>query len=126
MSSPYPKLPNQIHVRVTDRELRDGMAGKVQGQTESTLDQLMGNYITRMGFGSSYLGSIIVHLLSNGKVRVDFAARSERVELVNTNDLLTQPQAMALFDDYLNSQKTGEDKKAKSATMRIEVQKPRQ
>ncbi|MSU42298.1 MAG: hypothetical protein EXS22_10790 [Pedosphaera sp.] len=126
MSSPYPKLPNQIHVRVTDRELRDGMAGKVIAATDTTLDLVMLNYLQRMGFGSAYLGGIIVHLLSNGKVRVDFAARSERVELVNTNDLLTQPQAMALFDDYLNSQKTGEDKKAKSATMRIEVQKPRQ
>ena len=126
MSTPYPKLPSQISVRVTDRELRDGIAGKVQGQTETTLDQLMSNYISRMGFSSAHLGGIIVHLLANGKVRVDFAARSERVELVNTNDLLTQPQAMTLFDDYLNSQKTGEDKKSKSATMRIEVQKPRQ
>ncbi len=122
----YPKKPDLIPVRIIDRELKDGIAGKLQEETDSTLDQLMGAYLTRMGFGNAHLGNIIVHLLFHGKVRVDFALRSERVELLHMEDRISQPQAMALFDDYIKAMQTPEDKKAKSSTMRIEVQKPRQ
>ena len=124
MSVPYPKPPQQIMIRVTDRDIEGGMAGPVQAQEDMTLADLLSNYLMRLGFESTFASGIIVQLLTNGKVRVDFSSVAERLELLDLNDRMTAPQAMALFEDFMASLRSP-DEAQKGKTMRIVVQKPR-
>ena len=124
MSVSYPKKPQQILIRVTDRDIEGGLAGTVQAQEDMTLADLLSNYIMRLGFETTCASGIIVQLLTNGKVRVDFSRVVERLELLNMNDRVTSPQAMALFEDFMASLRSPDDGK-KGKTMRIVVQKPR-
>jgi len=79
--------------------------------------------------------SIIMQLMTLGKLRIDDTGNvSKRFELVREEDLFTEPQAKALFKDFIASRekpaiastKPGpqENQGVKSKTMRISVQKP--
>ncbi len=111
-------------IRVTDREIEGGIAGSVHAQQDITLADLLNNYLMRLGFESTFASGIIVQLLTNGKVRVDFSSVVERLELIDVKDRITAPQAMALFEDYTASLDSPDDSQ-KGKTKRIVVQKPR-
>jgi len=124
MSVSYPKTPQQIMIRVTDRDIEGGLAGTVQAEKSMPLADLLDLYLVRLGWESTFASGIIVKLLTNGKVRVDFSSVVERLELLDNGDLITAPQAMALFEDHLKST-SGSNESPKGKTMRIVVQKPR-
>ena len=124
MSETSPKTTQQIIIRVTDRAIDDGMAGAVQKQENESLAELISRYLIRLGFDSAFTSDIIVQLLTKGKVRVDFRLVAERLELVKRDDCMTAPQAMALFEDYVNSMRGEEDLTQKTKTIRIVVQNP--
>ena len=125
MSQPYPKSPKDIQVRVVDREIQGGLAGAVHDKKDFTLYELLSTFMVKLGFESAIASGIVVQLMTRGKVRVDFSSISERIELARDEDQLTAPQAMALFEDFVASMKSPEDKRGKRKTMRIVVQKPR-
>ncbi|MSR65887.1 MAG: hypothetical protein EXS24_00745 [Pedosphaera sp.] len=122
MKVTYPKTPNLILVRVVDREVVDGMTGRVINQTETTLAQKLSDFLVRLGYESAHILGITVQLMTNGKVQVDFLESTERVELINSADRITSPEAMSMFDDFLTSMKTTEEKATKGKTMRIVIQ----
>ena len=90
----------------------------------TSVAELISRYLIRLGFDSAFTSGIIVQLLTKGKVRVDFSKVVERLELINRNDCLTAPQAMALFEDYVTSMRSEEDLTQKGKTIRIVVQNP--
>ena len=124
MSEAYPKSPQQIKIRVTNRDIDAGMAGEVQMEETTSLAELISRYLIRLGFDSAFTSGIIVQLLTKGKVRVDFRLVAERLELVKRDDCMTAPQAMALFEDYVTSMRSEEDLTQKGKTIRIVVQNP--
>ena len=91
-----------------------------------TLATLISKYLTKLGFQNALASSVVVQLLTHGKVRVDFSTTAERLELKNMRDMMPATDAMALFDDYANRLKTADDNANKGKTMRIMVQRPRQ
>ncbi len=125
MSQPYPKSPKNIQVRVVDREIQGGLAGVVNDKRDYTLHELLSTFMVKLGIENAITSGIVVQLMTDGKVRVDFSSLSQRIELVRDEDLLTAPQAMALFEDFAASVKLPEDKQGKRQTTRIVVQKPR-
>ena len=125
MSEPYPKSPQDILVRVVDREIQGGMAGVVNDKRDYTLHELLSTFMVKLGIENAITSGIVVQLMTNGKVRVDFSSVSQRIELVRDEDLLTASQAMALFEDFADSVKLPEDMQGKRQTTRIVVQKPR-
>ena len=125
MSEVYPKTPQQIKIRVTNRDIDAGMAGAVQMEETTSLAELISRYLIRLGFDSAFTSGIIVQLLTKGKVRVDFSKVAERLEVINRDDCLAAPQAMALFQDYVAGMQNEEDKSQKGKTIRIVVQNPR-
>ena len=124
MSEAHPKTPQQIMIRVTDRDIEGGMASAVQARENESLAELISRYLIRLGLDSAFTSGVIVQLLTKGKVRVDFSKVVERLELINRNDCLTAPQAMALFEDYVTSMRSEEDLTQKGKTIRIVVQNP--
>ena len=124
MSEVYPKKPQQIKIRVTNRDIDAGMAGAVQMEETTSVAELISRYLIRLGLDSAFTSGIIVQLLTEGKVRVDFSKVVERLELINRNDCLSAPQAMALFEDYVTSMRSEEDLTQKGKTIRIVVQNP--
>jgi hypothetical protein len=124
MSEVHPKTPQQIMIRVTDRDIEGGMAGAVQKQENESLAELISRYLIRLGFDSAFTSGIIVQLLTKGKVRVDFSKVAERLEMINRDDCLTAPLAMAMFEDYVTSMRGEEDLTQKPKTIRIVVQNP--
>ena len=123
---PPQKIPEQILVLITDRDIEGGIAGTVQAAEEMTLATLISKYLTKLGFQNALASSVVVQLLTHGKVRVDFSTTAERLELKNMRDMMPATDAMALFDDYANRLKTADDNANKGKTMRIMVQRPRQ
>jgi hypothetical protein len=126
MSSPPPKTPQQIQVLLSDRDIEGGIAHSAREKEELSLAEVISRYLTRMGLESALASSIIVQLLTSGKVRVDFSTVVQRLQLKDPGDRMGSPEAMALFDAYAASLRTKEDSIGKGKTMRIMVQKPRQ
>mgnify|MGYP001397909833 FL=1 len=119
-------MPEQIAVLITDRDIEGGIAGKVQAAEEMMLAALISKYLTKLGFQNALASSVVVQLLTHGKVRVDFSTTAERLELRDMRDMMSATDAMTLFDDYAKRLKTADDNANKGKTMRIMVQKPRQ
>ena len=98
------------------------MTGRITNQSETTLSQKLADFLVRLGYDSSHILGITVQLMTNGKVQVDFQETTERVELVHPSDRTSSPEAISMFDDFLISMKTSEEKEAKGKTMRIVIQ----
>ncbi len=126
MSSSPPKTPHEITVLLSDRDIEGGIVHSNNEKEELTLAEVISRYLTRMGLESALASSIIVQLLTSGKVRVDFSTAAQRLELKDLNDRMPAPEAMALIDNYAASLRTKDDSVGKGKTMRIMVQKPRQ
>ena len=125
MSETPQRPPQQIKVRIIDREIEDGVAGAVSAEEELSLAELISRYLIHLGFENAFTSGIIVQLLTRGKVRVDFSKVAERLELFRTDDRMTATQAMALFEEYVAGMRTENEPTQKGKTVRIVVQKPR-
>ena len=96
--------------------------------------QILSTFMENMKFQEDVAESIIIQLMTLGKLRIDDEGNvSKRFELVREEDLLTEPQAKALFKDFIASREKPviatkpepqENQGGKSKTMRISVQKP--
>ena len=125
MSEISSKTPQQIIVRVTDRDIDAGMSSELQTQENTSLAELISRYLIRLGFDSAFTSGIIVQLLTKGKVRVDFSKITERLELIDLGDHMAAPQAMQLYQNYVDSMQDENDESQKSKTVRIVVQHPK-
>ena len=86
---------------------------------------MISRYLIHLGFEGAFTSSIIVQLLTKGKVRVDFSKVAERLELMRSDDCMTPTQAMALYENYVSSMRSKDEPAEKGKTVRIVVQKPR-
>ena len=80
----------------------------------------------KLGYSNSQALGIVVQILTQGKVRVDFRDFNERLELVDASDLCNRVQAVALFEEHLLAKQTPEDLDDQgNPTQRVIVQTPR-
>ena len=100
--------------------------GEVISELQIPLSTKIDEYILKLGYSNAHVLGILVQLLTNGKVRVDFRDYAERLSLITTGDLMTRGDAVELFDDHLktmNSQSAaGGDS---NVTQKIVVQMPK-
>jgi len=123
MSIPYPKHPKDIHIRITNCDVEDGLLSSIKTTAEVCLVEKLNDYLLRLGYSSAHIMGIIVRLLTKSKVRVDFKNHTERLELLDQSDLLTAPQAISLFEDYIAETKRKEGPMGDThLTQRIVVQ----
>ena len=124
MAKAYPKHPRSILIRIIDRSVEDGILSGIATTAEVPLSDKLNDYMERMGYSSAHITGIIVQLLTQGKVRVDFGHHAERIELVNAGDQLTSAQAMSLLDDFIAeaASAAGVKRETNTKTQRIIVQ----
>jgi hypothetical protein len=120
MSRSYPKSPIDLELICVRHDLANGERCN-RRLYDITLQQKMDDYVEKIGGDSPHLFGIIVRLLTQGKVRVDFRYYTERIELKNPEDKINRSQAIELFDDYLTRQDKNED--GFNRTHRIVVQR---
>jgi len=57
--------------------------------------------MVRIGDSNDFCFNIIVQLLTEGKVRVDFRDSTERLQLVNKQDSVSRVEAVKVFDHWV-------------------------
>lgn len=96
------------------------------GSLYKPLSEKIDEYMLKLGYSNSQALGIVVQILTQGKVRVDFRDFNERLELVNASDLCDRARAVALFEEHLLSNQSGDTLDDKdNPTQRVIVQTPR-
>lgn len=80
--------------------------------------------VLKEGYTNAQTLSVIVQLLTNGKVSVGFRDYSQRLQLVCPTDTMTRAQAAEVFDNHVG-QINVTDKLANGFTQKIQIQSPR-
>lgn len=88
-----------------------------------TLASKIDEFILKVGHSSTHVMSVVVQLLTVGKVRLDFRDYTERLELLNASEIMTRTQAASVFDHYLATANKDED--VSLMTQKIVIQPPR-
>ena len=117
-----PKTSKEIMVRdemfLIDQGTREPVPPKIV-----SLATKIDEYILKVGHTNTNVMSLVVQLLTIGKVRLDFRDYTERLELLNLSEIMSRPQAAAVFDQHLASGNKNDD--ASLMTQKIVIQPPR-
>lgn len=128
MAQLYPKKPSQIAVKERRIEIdAGGTAHDDNADNSISLSEKMESYLVRLGYSNTYVLGIIIQLMTQGKIRVEFRNHVERLE-VKPSDLLTRTQAAALFEDFVTELQKLQNQTAApvaNVTQRIVVQAPK-
>ena len=65
------------------------------------LSSKIGEYIVRIGDSNDFCFNIIIQLLTQGKVRVDFRDTTERLQLLNKANRMSRIDAVQVFDSWV-------------------------
>jgi hypothetical protein len=117
-----PKTSKEIMVRdemfLIDQGTREPVPPKIV-----TLATKIDEYILKVGHSNTNVMSLVVQLLTIGKVRLDFRDYTERLELLNLSDIMSRPQAAAVFDHHLATGNKNDE--VSLMTQKIVIQPPR-
>ena len=117
-----PKTSKEIMVRdemfLIDQGTREPVPPKIV-----SLATKIDEYILKVGHSNTNVMSLVVQLLTIGKVRLDFRDYTERLELLNLSEIMSRPQAAAVFDHHLASANKNDD--VSLLTQKIVIQPPR-
>ena len=117
------KTPNDIRVKVTRYAAAGSPAASAPPIDEKlTLAQKLDDYVLQLGCSNAHLMSVMIQLLSNGKVRVEFRNYSERIMLESLDDRMSRSHVVALIDEYINKLREKESSGSSSTTQMIVVQ----
>jgi len=98
------KPASEIPIRVSTRRF-DGLNLLEEWDSTSagplTLADKISEYLMRIGDSNSLCLNIVIQLLTEGKVRVDFREVNERIHLLNTEDITSRHEAVMVFDNWL-------------------------
>lgn len=67
----------------------------------TTLHEKLDHYFLVLGYSNTHLLSILLELLTRGKVRVAFRHYTEKTSLINPHHLMTRQEAIKLFEAYV-------------------------
>ncbi len=91
-----------------------------------SLAQKAEEYSLLLGNNTAHISSVLVQLLTLGKVRLDFREYNERLVLVNKEDVMSRPDAVHAVEAYLHAIKLGETSSSNvDYTQKIIIQAPK-
>jgi len=124
MEVEYPKHPSKILIRVTSREMFDGMVVGGANTEKTTLGERLDHYIMRLGPSNPLISAIGIHLTTDGKVCVDWREHTERIELMDMNDQLPPAQAASMMADFIAEHPVAASSHQGHITQKIIVESP--
>jgi hypothetical protein len=122
MKIPYPKHPRNIRIRIVHQDVEDGLLSSIRTVGEVSLSEKMSDYLVRLGYSNTHIMGIIVQLMTQTKVRVDFRNYTERLELVELGDRITSSMAISMLEDFI-SEKTAPEEAQQAASLNKQTQK---
>ena len=118
----YPKHPQEIMVRIIHQDVEEGLRSSIKKVAEISLDLQLNDYLLRLGYSSAHILAIMVQLMTNGKITVDFTGHTERIELINPEDKISATQTIQMLEDYITEVSTHEDlKNPEKVTQKIVI-----
>lgn len=130
MSTELPHVPLKHPKEIPIREQRqnyDVEFSSKEPERQMQLAEKIEEYVIRLGYSNAHVLSIMVQLLTQGKIRVEFRNYIERMELMDMNDRVTRSQAVTIVDKYI-SEVQGAQKNEQpgfNVTQRIIIQTPK-
>lgn len=119
------KSSRQVIVLETKSSLNTGVKETISEQ-QIPLAEKINEYVLKLGYSNAHVLGVLVQLLTGGKVRVDFRDYTERLQLVDTEDMMTRADAVALFDEHMQTlNKSGGGDDGINVTQKIVVQMPK-
>ncbi len=94
------KTAKQILITVTTTTFDDGER-LVGEEMITTLGDKIDDYILKLGYSNSHVLGFVLELMTVGKVRLDFRAFSERLNLNNPDLVMSRIEATSLFDEHI-------------------------
>jgi hypothetical protein len=79
--------------------------------------------VLKVGYSNAQALSVIIQLLTDGKVRVDFRDYSQRLQVISPSDLTGRVEAMQIFDSHIASMRVGATE-TDGFTQKITLQPP--
>ena len=92
--------------------------------TYCTLAEKIEELVLKVGYSNAQALTVIIQILTVGKVRIDFRDYNQRLQLRFPKDIMNSSDAMEVFDTHLAHLRTTE-LSADSFTQRIMIQPPR-
>lgn len=127
MSSSPSKYSSNIFVKSSVKKFSsaeglDDFEIASQGEPVS-LSSKIAEYMVRIGDSNDFCFNIIVQLLTDGKVRVDFRDSTERLQLATKKDIMSRVEAVKVFDHWIQENRGKPD--LLEATRRVVLETPR-
>ena len=90
-----------IKIRVFRWEIQDGVKASEETFKDMTLGEKLRDYLVVLSHARPTIGTILVQLMTNTKVEVEFPSYGERLELLDPQDECTNIGAMDFFEIFV-------------------------
>jgi hypothetical protein len=92
--------------------------------TYCTLGDKIEELVLKVGYSNAQALTVVIQILTVGKVRIDFRDYNQRLQLRFSQDIMNRSDAMEVFDSHLAHLRTT-DLSEDGFTQRIMIQAPR-
>lgn len=106
------------------RTLHHGGETEKSAESFCSLADKIEELVLKIGYSNAQALSVVIQLLTVGKVRVDFRDYSQRLQLASISDITTRADAAEIFDTHLTQMKV-EPQSNSGFTQKITFQSPR-
>ena len=111
-------------ILIETRTLHHGGATEKSAESFCSLADKIEELVLKIGYSNAQALSVVIQLLTVGKVRVDFRDYSQRLQLASKSDMMTRADAAEIFDTHLTQMKV-EPQSNTGFTQKITFQSPR-
>jgi hypothetical protein len=106
------------------RTLHHGGETEKSAESFCSLADKIEELVLKIGYSNVQALSVVIQLLTVGKIRVDFRDYSQRLQLASKSDITTRADAAEIFDTHLTQMKV-EPQSNSGFTQKITFQSPR-
>jgi hypothetical protein len=106
------------------RTLHHGGETEKSAESFCSLADKIEELVLKIGYSNAQALSVVIQLLTVGKIRVDFRDYSQRLQLASKSDITTRADAAEIFDTHLTQMKV-EPQSNSGFTQKITFQSPR-
>lgn len=116
--------PSTAIILIETRTLHHGGETEKSAESFCSLADKIEELVLNIGYSNVQALSVVIQLLTVGKIRVDFRDYSQRLQLASKSDITTRADAAEIFDTHLTQMKV-EPQSNSGFTQKITFQSPR-